>query len=87
MAQQSGRNLFDNEIAQSQNDALPELIKMDVFGASMTRASMEFPAQNDVLKIVKLGKPVKMQSIHWRNNDVLKSLQIKFNNGIETQVF
>ena len=60
---------------------------MDVFGAEMGRVSLEFPSTADLRQIVNLGKPVNMQSIHWRNNDVLKSLQLKFTNGIETQVF
>ena len=60
---------------------------MDVFGAEMGRVSLEFPSTADLRQIVNLGKPVKMQSIHWRNNDVLKSIQLKFTNGIETQVF
>ena len=66
---------------------MPELTKMQVFGANIEKSNLEFPTQEDLQRIVQLDKSVKLQSIHWRNNDVLKGIQLKFTNGIETPVF
>ena len=60
---------------------------MEVFGANTGKANLEFPTHADLQKIIQVGKPVKLQSIHWRNNDVLKGMQLKFTNGIETPIF
>ena len=57
---------------------------MEVFGANIGNPNLEFPTQDDLQKIVKQNKPVKLNSSHWRNNDVLKSIQLKFTSGIET---
>ena len=60
---------------------------MDVFGAKVgKKIDLEFPTQEDLLNF-EFTDTTKLRSIHWRNNDVLKGLQLKFTDDIETPIF
>ena len=60
---------------------------MDVFGAKMgNKMDLEFPTKEDLVNFGFTDR-TKLSSIHWRNNDVLKGIQLKFRDGKETPIF
>ena len=64
----------------------PELIKMQVFGNPDHPIDLEFPKVEDLANF-PLHKRIKLQSVHWKNSKILKGIQLKFTNGIETPFF
>ena len=59
---------------------------MKVYGNPNHPIDFEYP-KNEDLDNFPLNKKIKLRQICWKNYSVLKGLQLKFTNGVETPLF
>ena len=63
-----------------------KLVRSPIFGNPNHPIDLEFPKMEDLYQF-PLDKRIQLQSVLWKNDNVLMGIQLQFSNGVQTPFF